>query len=192
MFTQIQLENMIEQHPTLCWGYYINTDKKYDFQSNRVRLYKSLDSVNRIAQWIQTHYQKSNKFSKYTSYGIKHFAEKEVGYVTNGEFIVAALLLDYEIENNKVGNVRFNFEPKPTSYDNEFVIFVRSHKWRNQNADFAEDLIRSVREDGRLLSNTMEDWDIFFEHKPYYVQDSYKYIRNKYRRELKNAKKVLA
>jgi hypothetical protein len=38
-----------------------------------------------------------------TSYGIKHTAEREIGYITNGQFIAAAIAEGYEIKRDGDG-----------------------------------------------------------------------------------------
>lgn len=186
MFTQEQLDALLEQHPTLNTEFYTNEySTKEKLERVRLQLCNSLSNVNKIAQWIAKHYRKSDKFINRSSYSIKHDAEKEIGYVTNGEFIAATLLLGYEIAKPQ-GNVFFNFEPNPISYNNEFIIALRSKKRRGYTKLFLDDVLHDVRENQHLLNNTWDDWNEYFSYKPVWVHDTFKYIRCEYAREMKS------
>jgi len=69
-----------------------------------------LEGVNRAAEWLSKQERASAKSRSSrirTSYGLKHDAEPEVGYTTNGEFIAAALILGIEVDT-KSGDLNPN------------------------------------------------------------------------------------
>jgi hypothetical protein len=55
-------------------------------------------NVKICKEWIQKHWKMPDRFNnKETSYELKHDVEKEAGdYVSNGDFIAAAIDLGYE------------------------------------------------------------------------------------------------
>ncbi len=64
----------------------------------------SLDSLRAIViarGWILRYLLKDLKINRArTSYGLKHLAERQTGYLTNGQFIVAMLLEGYQMESS--------------------------------------------------------------------------------------------
>jgi hypothetical protein len=58
----------------------------------------SICQIRKACDWIQSNIEPSKMINyKRTSYGMKHITEKETGYISNGEFITAALLCGYRM-----------------------------------------------------------------------------------------------
>jgi hypothetical protein len=63
---------------------------------NRRKLLASVDRVQATCAWIDTHLLSRKTFNpRHTSYGLKHVAEREIGYMTNGVFIAAMIACGY-------------------------------------------------------------------------------------------------
>lgn len=56
----------------------------------RRRLLNSAEAVAKVCEWLEG--VEKFKTPRLSSYYLKHVAEEEIGYVTNGVFIVAAIL----------------------------------------------------------------------------------------------------
>lgn len=71
---------------------------------------KSVEAIAELCWWIRQNLsERLNINYKHDSYHLKHLAEREVGYVTNGQMIVAMLLCGYKMGNTIVGlNPSFN------------------------------------------------------------------------------------
>jgi len=53
----------------------------------------SQDGFERAKRWLVDQGRLQRISRRHTSYGLKHLAEPEIGYVTSGEFIAAAIAL---------------------------------------------------------------------------------------------------
>ena len=112
MVTKEQIKDFVKEYPDLYYGGFLDTTQKYspeELVELKEKLIDQCDTVNFIIENLQTvaHTKKIN--NKRTSYGLKHVFEKTspTGYISNGTFILAALLNGFNIE--KVGiNARFN------------------------------------------------------------------------------------
>lgn len=71
---------------------------------------KSVEAIAELCWWIRHNLsERLNINYKHDSYHLKHIAEREVGYVSNGQMIVAMLLCGYKMGNTIVGlNPSFN------------------------------------------------------------------------------------
>ncbi len=66
------------------------------FEKNRKVLRKSVEPVTETINWLQLNIKPIKSLnSNRSSYGIKHIAEKDLGYITNGVFIAAAIIAGY-------------------------------------------------------------------------------------------------
>ncbi len=85
---------------------YNNTPEK--IADNKRKLLQRQDTIYILMRWLQYHeIRKAKGFAKdYGSYTMKHYAEKTVGfrYISNGQFIAAALMFGYEIKTEKGDN----------------------------------------------------------------------------------------
>lgn len=68
--------------------------------------------VNAICEWIGDNLKSTQTITSAHSYSLKHVCEKEVtidhGWVGNGEFIAAAILMGYKFKRNGRLNCYFN------------------------------------------------------------------------------------
>jgi hypothetical protein len=59
-------------------------------------LRQSADRVAATVEWLQTHIRPIKTINlNHTSYGLKHIAEREIGYIPNGVFVAAAIIAGY-------------------------------------------------------------------------------------------------
>lgn len=61
-------------------------------EQNRAKLLNSVDAVNRCCGWLNAISRRKTINTQRSSYGLKHVAEADIGYITNGVFITAAIL----------------------------------------------------------------------------------------------------
>lgn len=59
--------------------------------SRCVRICSATRTAVAAESWLADKARRKTINPRYTSYGLKHLAEKEVGYITNGAFIAAAI-----------------------------------------------------------------------------------------------------
>jgi hypothetical protein len=70
-------------------------------------------TIFKVCAWLQVNTVYTKKLNRmHDSYGWKHIVEKETDYGSNGEFIVAALLCGYEMQENEY-NPAFNMKLTP-------------------------------------------------------------------------------
>ncbi len=75
---------------------------------NRQRLLSSVHRIHATCEWIETHLQPIKTINpNRSSYGLKHCAEKDIGYITNGVFIAAMLIRGYRYQRSGP-NAKFN------------------------------------------------------------------------------------
>ena len=69
------------------------------FAEERAALFepRSLDQFDKARKWLRQFRKLSSLNRRGTSYGLKHVAEPEIGYVTNGVFIAAAIAEGFTI-----------------------------------------------------------------------------------------------
>lgn len=96
------------RHPNLTdYGFMSSHDS--EFIERRAALERQLDggpcsekyrprsSFAEIVTWIHDNFAKRKTINRdYTSYGLKHVAEPEIGYTSNGFFICAMIAADFE------------------------------------------------------------------------------------------------
>ena len=92
---------ILEAHPLLHdGGYGYGSHKTLPFDEWRGDLLTddSLIEVDQLCDWIDCCLSPGKTINyRHTSYGLKHIAERETGYVTNGQFILAALIMGYRM-----------------------------------------------------------------------------------------------
>lgn len=122
--TEEDFRSMLEAHPYL--NYSGGTSGRYDkrtsleehdqhVQQQRAALEDDFPDVLKVAEWIRSNTYMTKRITKYSSYGWKHVAEKELGYVSNGQFIAAAILCGYRVQEDEFNprmNIRLNKETK--------------------------------------------------------------------------------
>lgn len=63
---------------------------------NRETLRSSVATVARTVTWLRENIERTPTINKrHSSYGIKHMAEQDIGYITNGVFIAAGIIEGY-------------------------------------------------------------------------------------------------
>ena len=74
-------------------------ERRARFEENRQQLRNSAERVAATVEWLRQNVEPIKTINrKHTSYGIKHIAEKDIGYITNGVFIAAAVIAGYPYE----------------------------------------------------------------------------------------------
>ncbi len=69
------------------------------YEANRRALHKSAAAVETTVTWLRENIEPTKTVNKrQTSYGIKHVADKDIGYITNGVFIAAGIIAGYPYE----------------------------------------------------------------------------------------------
>lgn len=83
--------------------------KKDAFDKNQSSLLDSSESFEKTVTWLKQ-IEKIQSFNTHrSSYGLKHLAEKDIGYITNGVFIAAAIHSGFKYKINRDSpNVLFN------------------------------------------------------------------------------------
>ncbi len=86
---------------------------KRKFDEEQATLLNSLDDFVKACSWLNQ-ISKIKSINRHrTSYGLKHVAEKHMGYVTNGVFIAAAIHCGFKYKiNDGSPNVMFNMSEK--------------------------------------------------------------------------------
>lgn len=116
------IENVINQIPELTdfgIGIYENgkglstSEYELEFKKNQNLLLKSTDSFDKTVNWLCDIKKIKRINNKHTSYELKHLAEKDINYITNGVFIAAAIHcgFNYKLEKG-CPNVLFNMSEK--------------------------------------------------------------------------------
>lgn len=109
-----KIEKLLQQHPLLHdGGFGHQRSYKVDLDEWRAVLVTpaSIAEIVSLCQWIDDNLLPQKHINnRHTSYGLKHIAEREIGYVSNGQFIVAALLCGFRLMRPPVWyNPSFNF-----------------------------------------------------------------------------------
>jgi len=136
----VDMERVLEQEPTLSdfgFGladfYRMHEEPAAKFQEDRKRI-RDLDSLAQfvVARGWLSKFAKLNSFNRRgNSYGLKHIAERDIGYVSNGVFIAAAIAEGFSVRRIDNGpNAVFN---------------ISSAAWGERN----EDRLGRVRADER-------------------------------------------
>jgi hypothetical protein len=114
------ITNLLKNHPRLtvegydAVGVLIGQENTDDLISKQKELLEEtrLFNIHKVVCWIEENLYKADHISQFSSYTWKHICEKNIGsYVTNGEFIAAALFLGCNFEGK--GNLYFNLEVSP-------------------------------------------------------------------------------
>lgn len=105
-----ELTRIMEEHPLLHnAGYGYGRGELGPTAENRAALQASVERFTATKQWIEANLRPVKRIHPYrTSYGMKHIAEREIGYITNGVFIAAMLACGYRMEKRPGYNPRFN------------------------------------------------------------------------------------
>jgi hypothetical protein len=99
------VQAVLDKHPQLNdhgWGApHRSSGPPFDMAARRLALCQpaSLATIASAVEWLKG-YQVVPRPTKLTrtSYGLKHVAEEQIGYITNGAFLVAVLLVGIPIK----------------------------------------------------------------------------------------------
>jgi len=116
------IQKSISKLPNLTYfgvGLYDNgkglSQVEYDkqFKEEQDRLLNSVKAFNETCAWLLQINKIKSINTKHSSYGLKHIVEKDIGYITNGVFIAAAIHcgFDFKVEEGNP-NVSFNMSEK--------------------------------------------------------------------------------
>ena len=87
------------------------TDLGKAFLESQNCLLNSSDECRRVSAWLFNKPRQININWRQSAYGLKHIAEDEIGYVTNGAFIAAAIHAGLKFKVCEDGlNVCFNLK----------------------------------------------------------------------------------
>lgn len=114
--TQDDIQAVIDKLPTLgAFGLGLYLAGR-DMDRDREELLRSTERCTRVCEWLAD--LKPTKYVSgiYGSYGLKHIAEEEIGYITNGVFIASAV------------HCGFPFQPYRNSPNVAFGISAKSIK----------------------------------------------------------------
>jgi hypothetical protein len=127
-----QLNEMVKTimliHPDLtAHGY--DRDKQHNFKNEREELYKLGNEIEYCIEYLQFANRIKSINYKKNSYGYKHRVEKWIKekydkhvYISNGSFIIAALILGFKMTKNKL-NPSFNISNK---FNNDLINKINS------------------------------------------------------------------
>lgn len=127
MEMQQLFDSVLENHPLLTDYGYGGRERRKDkalYAEDRRVLKESFDRFVTTYEWIgqNLHPIKSINRAR-SSYGMKHIAEEEIGYITNGVFIAAMLAHGYEMDA---------WEPNPSFNVSERSVNVVQKRLENR------------------------------------------------------------
>jgi hypothetical protein len=103
----------------------LGVSRQQIFNVERAKLLedRSLAQFTRARGWLRKFSKTKAHNGRGDSYGLKHVAEIDIGYVTNGVFIAAALAEGFSVKRNYSGspNARFNISSKALSRPDVFA-----------------------------------------------------------------------
>lgn len=73
-------------------------DRERWMRGQEAALLDDTDGCSRAEAWLRDKVKRKTVNPLRSSYGLKHLAEREVGYITNGAFIAAAVHLGFSYE----------------------------------------------------------------------------------------------
>lgn len=134
-------------------------ERKKQFREDQEKLLKNVKQFENACHWWAVREKIESFNTKHTSYGLKHEAEEDIGYVTNGAFIAAAIRcgFNYHWIDNSI-NVMFNvsekslkkplpFRIKPLPAEKVFRMFCTEKLTSHQGAKaFPPELYKAYRE----------------------------------------------
>lgn len=72
------------------------SQRQVKFKEAREELKNSFPEIDKIASWFQDNIVPIKTIDRSrTSYRLKHIVERQIGYITNGQFIAAAIICGY-------------------------------------------------------------------------------------------------
>jgi len=126
MITIEDVNAVLEQHTWLHFcGYGLPYDpsKTVAERTHSVQVWRaalldasSIVQIQKTCEWIKENFEQQKTVNyRHTSYGLKHIVEKKTGYISNGQFIVAALLCGYTMGRKSHSSYNPSFNIKEVS-----------------------------------------------------------------------------
>jgi hypothetical protein len=96
------------------------------WKAERAELLNSSDVCTKVCEWLSKIRPIKRLNRWHSSYGLKHFAEREIGeYVSNGQFIIAAIHCGYKYGEDGTLNVCFAMSEPSIIANSPKTRFVR-------------------------------------------------------------------
>jgi len=101
---ELQLAAVMHRLPSLCSNGIATSDHwrlppeeaNHRLEADRTELRRSIEDIRKTREWLRKNVVKIKTITTdVTSYGLKHLAEEDIGYITNGVFIAAAIIEGY-------------------------------------------------------------------------------------------------
>ena len=88
-------------------------ERAKELAEGRAQLLESVEACNKVCDWLVQVDKIKTINTGQTSYGLKHIAENDIGYITNGVFITAAIYCGFPYRINPGSpNVNFGMSKK--------------------------------------------------------------------------------
>lgn len=88
-------------------------EREKELAEGKAQLLDSVDACNKVCEWLASIDKIATINHRHSSYGLKHVAEEDIGYVTNGVFITAAIYCGYKFRVTPGSpNVEFGMSEK--------------------------------------------------------------------------------
>lgn len=113
MIIKNQVQQVLEKYPSLNYfgfGLYDEIRRRQKGELNQAQydeklkelqqeLFNNIEEVEYVVSWLRD-VEKIKAFNSYSSYGLKHLAEKTApkNYISNGSFIVGAILAGFSVK----------------------------------------------------------------------------------------------
>lgn len=78
------------------------------FNNSQEQLLNSIETFEAACKWLSGVKKIKSINRNHSSYELKHIVEKDIGYISNGVFIAAALHCGFDFKANESKNVMFN------------------------------------------------------------------------------------
>lgn len=107
----------------------------FQYEQNKIT---NFNKIPKIVSYLRENIRVRKTINRnHSSYTLKHIIENDIGYITNGEFIMAALIAGYQMSNVNRMNPCFNM-------DNRDIDFIATKEERmkkelaikNEDKDF--------------------------------------------------------
>lgn len=86
----------------------------FKYEQNKIR---NFDKIPKIASYLINNIRTRKTINKnYSSYTLKHVIENDIGYITNGEFIMAALVAGFTMSSVNMMNPSFNMDNRDITF----------------------------------------------------------------------------
>ena len=115
---------VMERCPDLTdFGLGVSSRQIFNVERAKLLEDRSLAQFTLARGWLRKFSKTKAHNGRGTSYGLKHVAGPDIGYVTNGVFIAAALAEGFSVKRDYLNspNARFNISSKAFSRPNVFT-----------------------------------------------------------------------